>query len=279
MDAEASSPHQGVAAPTQPPPYGRRGSRRAAVREARRRRELGLRKRAAPVAHVARGDRQPRRTGRDALTAAAVGARREAAHRGPQDRRDRATHRHRVDVGHPRVLDHRRARGSDTARVAAQLAPSRDEPRHPRGRRHRDAVRGRRRDGGLRRARVLRRSRRSCCEQRSPCRATPGRGATRAGGTPTGCRRSGSASGCRPAKSLPPRCSAPRNASSTPSSATRSTSPSGCNSSVSRDRPCSPNPRGRPSPVDRSKFEQLDPEMVKGRDTPVVAYRITGTGE
>ncbi|MEO8696856.1 MAG: adenylate/guanylate cyclase domain-containing protein [Acidimicrobiales bacterium] len=28
-----------------------------------------------------------------------------------------------------------------------------------------------------------------------------------------------------------------------------------------------------------SKFEQLDPEMVKGRDTPVVAYRITGTGE
>jgi adenylate cyclase len=26
-------------------------------------------------------------------------------------------------------------------------------------------------------------------------------------------------------------------------------------------------------------FEQLDPEMVKGRDTPVVAYRITGTGE
>ena len=28
-----------------------------------------------------------------------------------------------------------------------------------------------------------------------------------------------------------------------------------------------------------TKFEQLDPEMVKGRDTPVVAYRITGTGE
>jgi class 3 adenylate cyclase len=28
-----------------------------------------------------------------------------------------------------------------------------------------------------------------------------------------------------------------------------------------------------------SQFEQLDPEMVKGRDTPVVAYRITGTGE
>jgi class 3 adenylate cyclase/DNA-binding NarL/FixJ family response regulator len=28
-----------------------------------------------------------------------------------------------------------------------------------------------------------------------------------------------------------------------------------------------------------SHFEQLDPEMVKGRDTPVVAYRITGTGE
>jgi class 3 adenylate cyclase len=28
-----------------------------------------------------------------------------------------------------------------------------------------------------------------------------------------------------------------------------------------------------------SKFEQLDPSMVKGRDTPVVAYRITGTGE
>jgi len=28
-----------------------------------------------------------------------------------------------------------------------------------------------------------------------------------------------------------------------------------------------------------SKFEQLDPEMVKGRDTPVIAYRITGTGE
>jgi class 3 adenylate cyclase/DNA-binding NarL/FixJ family response regulator len=26
-------------------------------------------------------------------------------------------------------------------------------------------------------------------------------------------------------------------------------------------------------------FEQLDPSMVKGRDTPVVAYRITGTGE
>jgi class 3 adenylate cyclase/ActR/RegA family two-component response regulator len=28
-----------------------------------------------------------------------------------------------------------------------------------------------------------------------------------------------------------------------------------------------------------SQFEQLDPAMVKGRDTPVVAYRITGTGE
>ena len=28
-----------------------------------------------------------------------------------------------------------------------------------------------------------------------------------------------------------------------------------------------------------TNFEQLDPSMVKGRDTPVVAYRITGTGE
>ena len=28
-----------------------------------------------------------------------------------------------------------------------------------------------------------------------------------------------------------------------------------------------------------SMFEQLDPSIVKGRDTPVVAYRITGTGE
>jgi class 3 adenylate cyclase len=26
-------------------------------------------------------------------------------------------------------------------------------------------------------------------------------------------------------------------------------------------------------------FEQLDPSMVKGRDTPVIAYRITGRGE
>ena len=48
---------------------------------------------------------------------------------------------------HPRVLGHRRAQRSHAARGAAQRAPGRDEPRHPRRGRHGDAVRRRRGDG------------------------------------------------------------------------------------------------------------------------------------
>ena len=83
--------------------------------------------------------------------------------------------------------------------AAAQQPPGRDEPCHPRRGRHRDAVRRRRRDGGVRRAGAVAsitptapRRGRSADARRAGRRSTSG-GSTRV------CRRSGSASGCPPA--------------------------------------------------------------------------------
>ena len=84
--------------------------------------------------------------------------------------------RHRAHGRHPRLLGHRRAQRPDAARRAAQRAPGRDEPRHPRRGRHRDAVRRRRGDGVLRGAGAARRPRRprglrGALDARAPARA------------------------------------------------------------------------------------------------------------
>ena len=127
--------------------------------------------------------------------------------------------RDRADERHPVLLHHRRARRPEPARRPAEHAPGRDEPRHPRRGRHGDAVRRRRRDGGLRRAVPAGGPRRPGGGRRRGDARAAGRD-QRPVGRPRGCRPSASASGCRPARPRP-RCSAPRSGWSTPWSATR----------------------------------------------------------
>ncbi len=90
--------------------------------------------------------------GETAESAPADRAGRQGAARGRPHRRDRGARGHRADVRRAGLLGDRRARRPVGARRPAQRAPGRDEPRDPRSRRHRDAVRRRRGDGLLRRA-------------------------------------------------------------------------------------------------------------------------------
>ena len=98
--ASRSRPSPPPARPRRPP----RPTRRQLFLSSPQQASAGGGRRCA-AAHAARGDRRPRRAGRDADTPAARRPRREGAHRGPQDRRDRERSRHRADVRHPRLLD------------------------------------------------------------------------------------------------------------------------------------------------------------------------------
>ena len=100
---------------------------------------------------------------------------------GRQHRRDRASRGHGAHERHPRVLGDRRARRPEPARRPAQHAPRRDEPGDHRRGRHGHAVRRRRGDGGLRRAGRPGRPRRPRRRRRGRHARAPGRDQRRAG--------------------------------------------------------------------------------------------------
>ena len=141
--------------------------------------------------------------------------------------------------------------------------------------RHGDAVRRRRRDGGVRRARSVRRPRRPGARRGRGAMhaaqravnvewAADGLPAVRARHRPVDRR------GRRRAARLG------RAASSTRSSATPSTCASACSSSPPTARSCSASRRGsssRPSP----RPKHLGTQLVKGRDTPVRPHRSPPT--
>ena len=91
----------------------RRGRRRAAVREPRRRPCRRARQgRCERLRLLHEAIVEPRGAGRDAVPAAAGRRGRQAARRGPRHRRDRAARRHRADERHPRL--HRRSPSTPT---------------------------------------------------------------------------------------------------------------------------------------------------------------------
>ena len=262
------SPRPASSRPRRSPPRSKRSSSSWPRRVGRDR------GRAAAAAAAAPGHRRPRRAGRDAVPAAARRPGRQAPPGRAAHRRDRAGRGHRADERHPGLLDHRRARRSEPAGRPAQCAPGRHEQRHPGRGRHGDAVRGRRRHGRLRRPvrpggpRRPGRGRGAGHARRASCRDQHPMGGRRA------CRHSASGSACRPARRRPP-CSGPRSDWSTRWWATPSIWPSGCSSWPRPARPCCPRPPARRS-HDRCRPTALPSQLVKGRDTPVLAFKIMG---